>query len=137
MQWRRYPTSSADYEVRFAGTDTLTPSVSRRIPVTVTPAATTLRVSATPSNPAPGSTVTIGARLVRTDNGAVIGGEPVTLYARLVGSTTYRRIGTKTTSATGFASWTDRPRADTVYVVKYYGSARWAPSSGGRTVDVR
>ncbi len=38
VRWRRYPTTSADYEVRFAGTATLAPSVSRRIPVTVTPA---------------------------------------------------------------------------------------------------
>jgi hypothetical protein len=69
--------------------------------------------------------------------GAVIVGEPVTLYPRRVGGTTYRRIGTRTTSNLGLATWTDCPTVDTVYVVKYWGSARWAPASGGRTVDVR
>ena len=68
VRWRRrYPATSADYEVRYAGTATLVPSVSRRIPVTVIPAPSTLRVSAAPTNPTAGSTVTIGARLVRTD----------------------------------------------------------------------
>ena len=38
VRWRRYPTTSAAYEVRYAGTTTIAPAVSRRIPVTVNPA---------------------------------------------------------------------------------------------------
>jgi hypothetical protein len=104
--------------------------------VTLTGSAVTISSSAKTVNH--GSSVSLTGRLTRPDTGAAIAGEPVQLYARLAGSTTWSLVGTATSSSTGYLSLSHTPSVSTDYQWIYPGSTAYTGADSPlRAVRVR
>lgn len=78
-----------------------------------------------------GQTVTIGGRLNRTDNGALVTGVPVTLWGRQKGAPSWVALRTTNSSSAGTVSFTHRPNASTDYQLRYVGAPGVLGSVGG------
>jgi hypothetical protein len=84
-----------------------------------------------------GGTVTLYGRLIRPDTGAGVAGEPVVLYGRRKGTTTYTALGTVTSGSNGAVSLTNKPAWSTEYYWGYRNSTAYVGNASAvRTVGV-
>ncbi len=83
-----------------------------------------------------GQAVTLTGKLTDT-SGKAISGRTLKVEALATGSSTWRAVGTRTTSSTGSYSISARPVIRTTYRVTFAGDNSYGPSRASRTVLVR
>lgn len=84
-----------------------------------------------------GGTVTLTGTLTRKDTGAGLTGEPVLLYGKYKGATSYTLIATVTSGANGTLTYAHKPAKGVSYEWLYQGSSAYTGSvSSLRTVTV-
>lgn len=91
-----------------------------------------------PTSIAYGGTAALTAHLVRAGSTAVLVGQPVQLWQRKHGTTSWTNLGTRRTSSAGNAVWASRPTTNGDYQVRSVAVAPLAASNAVvRTVGVR
>jgi hypothetical protein len=99
---------------------------------------TTVSVSSNTTALTYGSTVTVTGKLVRPDTAAGVAGQPVQLYGRRKGTTTWLLVGTATSSSTGALTFAHKPAWSLDYQWSYKGSAAYIGNTSAlRSVGVR
>lgn len=85
-----------------------------------------------------GSSVKISGKLARVYVGSAIAGQPVKVYSRRKGTTTWYLLSTRTTTSSGTYSYTHKPTATREYYVRFDGSTAYmGATSPVRTVTVK
>lgn len=91
-----------------------------------------MRSSISPGTVARGKTAVVGVRLIVDATGATIAHQPVELWVRTIGSTTWSHLANATTDASGYAGWTRRPTSNADYDIRYRGAATITASTSPR-----
>ena len=86
-----------------------------------------LTLSAPASQLRRGATMNVSG-LLRTSAGSALGGRNVVLWKRLVGSTSWYRVGHVATTSTGGWQKSVAPRKSSVYRAYWGGTSRYAAS---------
>jgi hypothetical protein len=136
----RNPITTTTYQWRYAGDATYDSAISPNATVTVTSRDSALTIDAAPASIAPGASTTLSTRLTRTDDGALVTGRTVTLWASTDAGVTWSPAGEATTDGTGSASLTKSPTATTTYQWRFGGEVGLAPTTSPNatvTVGVR
>jgi hypothetical protein len=98
---------------------------------------TTVAVSTTAAALNYGGSVTVYGKLVRPDTGAAIAGQPLQVYGRRKGTSTWTLLATPTSSGTGLVAFSTKPAYSTDYQWYYRGSAAYiGNTSAVRSVGV-
>lgn len=98
---------------------------------------TTLSTSASPSKVSSGGTVKISGKLLTTAGDNPIAGKTVAVYTRKKGTSTWYKVGTKTTSSTGYYAISHSTTVAREYQARFLGSsAHMGRYSAIRTVSI-
>jgi hypothetical protein len=121
-------TGTAATATGLAGTNTFRVWVKDRAgrlsaPADIRIAGGRLTTTVSPTTLTYGGTTTVTGKLVRSDTGAAVAGATVQLLAGQKGTTTWRLLGTRTTSSTGVASVAHKPAAGQDYQWTYAGTS--------------
>ena len=96
--------------------------------------ATTLTLAAAPTTVLPGRSSTLSGRLTRTTGGLALGGSRVTLYRRVLGTSTYSAVRTLATASDGTVRTSVTASRTVAYSLYFAGDAFSRPSSSSARV---